>query len=60
MTFSKLITEILKTELTTYSFVFYCREGGRSNKMHQGGGGYQDFVRWGVFLGHSLLIIKCT
>ena len=48
MTFSKLITEILKTELTTYSFVFYCREGGgRSNKMHQGGRELSRFRKMG-------------
>ena len=43
-----------------------CRgSGGRggwlvgSNKMHQGEN-YQDFLKWGVVLGHSLQIIKWT
>ena len=53
----------------TYSFVANCREGrSRSNKMHQEGGGgggggegdYQNFLKKGrgLFLGHSLIIIK--
>ena len=39
---------------------FHRGESGGSNEMHQGGN-YQDFLKWkggGVFLGHSLIIIK--
>ena len=29
--------------------------GGGGNKMHQEGN-YQDFLKWGVFLGHSFVM----
>ena len=61
----ELLYTILKTLTVLYSFLPNCKwgrgGGGESNKMHQPQN-YQDFLKWelGLFLGHSLIIIKWT
>ena len=61
-------SDVQKSDFGTiysYFFVHNCKGRGGSNKMGEGGGGggqgnYLNFIKRGVFLNYSLMMIKCS